>query len=57
MPTRNASYKFSQEQLNWVITRFENGQKVHESRVPSQEIAEAAVQEWTEGGGPELIVE
>jgi hypothetical protein len=57
MTTRKADYTFSQENLNWLVTRFEDGQKVHESRVASEEIAEAAVQEWVAGGGPELIVE
>lgn len=55
--TRKATYEFDPNYLAWTVKRFENGQKVHESRVESKEIAEAAVQEWTEGGGPELIVE
>lgn len=54
---RNADYNFNERNLAWTVTRFENGVKVHESRVESKEIAEAAVQEWIEGGGPELIVE
>lgn len=55
--TRKATYDFDQNFMVWTVKRFENGQKVHESRVESKEIAEAAVQEWTEGGGPELIIE
>lgn len=54
---RNATYEFNSNFMTWTVKRFENGQKVHESRVESKEIAEAAVQEWTEGGGPELIIE
>ena len=54
---RNAEYRFDEKKMAWTVDRFEGGVKVHESRVDSKEIAEAAVQEWIDGGGPGLIVE
>jgi hypothetical protein len=57
MPKRNAVYEFDQNFMAWTVRRYVDGKVVHESRVESKEIAEAAVREWNEGGGPELIVE
>ena len=57
MVKRTANYEFNQNYMAWTVKRFEDGRVVHESRVESEEIAEAAVREWTAGGGPELIVE
>lgn len=57
MSNRTAIYEFNENYMAWTVKRYEGGRIVHESRVESKEIAEAAVQEWTSGGGPELIVE
>lgn len=57
MGKRTAVYEFNQNYMAWTVKRFEDGKIVHESRVQSQDVAEAAVKEWNEGGGPELIIE